>query len=149
MFSANIFKFRQQRIWLIDCLTCQGYGKCCQDARSSQKRISYKPGLELLHYKFTLRADGVRVFLILPPEFQVCQRRSRATKFLPGTEWDRAVWEVEKWPFFFFKYRRLISPTLAPSLRSARDGHFQCTHGEWGIQPATPWKHIFKQERFS
>lgn len=52
----------------------------------TKKRISYKPELELLRYKFTLRADGVRVFLILPPEFQIRQGRSQTTEFLPGTE---------------------------------------------------------------
>lgn len=33
----------------------------------------------MLH-KFILGADGAHVFLILPPEFQVCQRRSAAAK---------------------------------------------------------------------
>lgn len=42
-------------------------------------RISHKPGLGLLH-KFILSADGAHVFLILPPEFQVCQERSKAAK---------------------------------------------------------------------
>lgn len=104
----------------------------------TKKRRSYKPGLELLHYKFTLRADGVRVFLLLPPEFQVRQGRSRATEFFARNRMRLSCLGGREMAFFFFKYRRLISPTLTPSLRSARDGHFQCTHGEWGIQPATP-----------
>lgn len=131
--------------WLFDLSRIQQVLSGCKEL--TKKRISHKPGLGLLH-KFILSADGAHVFLILPPEFQVCQRRSGAAKgfFLPGTKRAWAVWEVENWPFF--ECLSLVSPTLALSLRSGGDGHIQCTHGEWGIQPATPRKHIFKQERF-
>lgn len=121
-----------------------------QDARSSLKiRISHKPGLGLLH-KFILSADGAHVFLILPPEFQVCQERSEAAKeifFLARNRMSLSCLGGRELALFWVPRSRISH--LALSLTSGGDVQIQCTLGEWGIQPATPRKHIFKQERFS
>lgn len=126
----------------MDCLTCQGYSKYSQDARSSLKiRISHKPGLGLLH-KFILSADGAHVFLILPPEFQVCQVREQQRififlffYFLPGTEWAWAVWEVENWPFF--EYLSLVSPTSPFPSHQPETSTFSAPmgNGEFSLRP--------------
>lgn len=88
--------------------------------------------LELLHYKFSLKASRAHVVPNLPPAFHGCQRGNRATelKLLPRVEWTWAVCEVGVGAF---EYRRPISPSLSPSIILVRYRHFQCAHGKWGI----------------
>lgn len=115
----------------------------------TKKRIRHKPGLGLLH-KFILSADGAHVFLILPPEFQVCQRRSGAAKvFFCQEQNEPELFGRSRIGLFLSTSVSYLPPSPFPSDQPETATFIQCTQGKWGIQPATPRKHIFKQERFS
>lgn len=98
------------------------------------------PQLELLCYKFSLKASRAHVVPNSPPpqHFTVAREEPEQQSRSSCQEWNepKLLCEVEVGAF---EYHRRILPPHPPSasLRSTRDGYFQCTHGKGGIHPTT------------
>lgn len=125
-------------VWLVK----DTASKHCQDARSSLKiRIRHKPGLGLLH-KFILSADGAHVFLILPPEFQVCQERSEAAKdffffYFRLARNRMSLSCLGGRELALFEYLSLVSPTSPFPSHQAETSKFSAPlgNGEFSLRP--------------
>lgn len=87
--------------------------------RMHKKVLSHKPGLGVLR-AFIRSAGGARAFLILPPELEVCQRRSGAAEVVFSARIRMSLSCLGGRQLAFFECLSLASPTLALSLKISR-----------------------------